>query len=237
MQYPPQEQPPTNQPYYPPSEIYQYDQPQQFAPAREMSRLPVQRQDIVVYPNRGQAIWRTVVCVVCLLFLLIFIPVFSINLFATAGPIPTDEMLPIVSLLVFVFVLFLAALIFLGWITWRMASALLFKSKPILTITSEGITVGRMPMLSGFSILWSEIDAIFVSRYLYKYLCIQPKNADQFLSRFNGLERFNRRINSMIGAPLYVPLVFLDRPVEEILQQLYYMYASELNDYHVQLRS
>ena len=34
-----------------------------------------------------------------------------------------------------------------------------------------------------------------------------------------------------------VPQIFLDKPVEEILQQLYYMYANELNYYRVQLRS
>ncbi len=63
------------------------------------------------------------------------------------------------------------------------------------------------------------------------------KQTEQFLSRFGKLKQFNMRINSMTGAPLNVPHIFLDRPVEEIIQQLYYMYSNELNYYHVQLRS
>lgn len=229
MQYPPQ-QPPANQPYYPPSEIYQYDQPQQFAPAQEVTRPPVQRQDIVVYPNRTQAIVRTIICAICLVFLVGMLAVFLILGFTTGGSFQASDF----SALLF----FFAAIVFVGWLTWRMISQLLLSRKPVLVIHREGITIGKLPALSDASIPWAEIDAIYSYRYIiYKYLCIRPKNTEQFLARFGKLKQFNMRINSMTGAPLNVPQVFLDRPVEEIIQQLYYMYASELNYYHVQLRS
>jgi hypothetical protein len=93
-------------------------------------------------------------------------------------------------------------------------------------------------MLSGFFIPWAEIEALAPSpsRFMYQYFCIIPKNPAQFLSRFGPLERFNRRLNSRVGSPLYIPQIFLDKPVEEILRTLYHMYVSELSYYRVQLR-
>jgi hypothetical protein len=229
MQYPPQ-QPPANQPYYPPSEIYQYDQLQQFAPAQEVTQPPVQRQDIVIYSNRTQTIMRTIIGMICLIFLVVTFAAFLILGFTTGGSFQASDL---AALLMFV-----AAIALVGWLTWRMVSQLLLSRKPVLIIHREGITIGKLPALSDASISWAEIEAIYAYRYIiYKYLCIRPKNTEQFLSRFGKLKQFNMRINSMTGAPLNVPQVFLDRPVEEILQQLYYMYSSELNYYHVQLRS
>lgn len=229
-----QQQPPANQPYYPPSEIYLYDQPQQFAPAQEITRPPVQRQDIVVYYNRKHAIRCIVIGVAGLVFLIADLAFLCFLIFAIGGPVQARDIGPLAAMLL----LFFACMAFVGWFTWRFGFQELRNRKHVLIINSEGITVRKLFSLSGFFISWAEIDVIFTSRYIfYKYFCIKPKNTDAFLSRFNRLERFFRRLNSMIGSPLYIPQIFLDRPVEEILQQLYYMYASELNYYHVQLRS
>mgnify|MGYP001209481534 CR=1 FL=1 len=218
MQYPPQQ--PTNQPYYPPSEVYLYEQSQTYLPAQEITQPRMLAQEIAIYPNRKQAIWRTTVCAICLLVLILIIPFFFIVNFVTGQSFGASDIAP----LILAFAFLLAAITFIGWITWRMASELLFKRKPILVINSRGITVRNMPMLSGFFITWTEIEALSFSHYsMYKYLCIIPKNPDQFLSRFSSLERFNRRINSRVGSPLYIAQILLVTPVEEILQTLYHM--------------
>ena len=244
MQYPPQPAP--DRQSHIPSEIYMPEQPQGYLAQQvyapqyqlpgqglEMTRPPVQAEEIVVYPNHTQAILRTSISAVALVLLIAIIPTFLI-LISSIGPSQFSDLVA----LAFVLAIALPAIALIGWLTWRMASQLIFSSKPLMTINREGITVGRMPMLSGFSIAWAEIGAIHSSRYIfYKYLCISPRYPDQFLARFNGWERFNRRLNSMIGSPLYVPQIYLGKPVEEIFQQLYDMYANELRYYQVQLRA
>src|SRR6266566_1923657 len=125
-----------------------------------------------------------------------------------------------------------------GWMSWTMLSILL-AHKPMLLINREGIVVSSMPLLSGFSISWGEIEAIFPSRYSrYKFLCIVPKNPDHYLkTHFNGFGRFYRQSNSRVGSPLYIPQINLAKQVEEILQQVSHTYASEVSYYHVQVRS
>lgn len=243
MQYPSQ-QPPQNQSYYPPAENFVYQQPQVYAPqpsqAPEIMRPPAQTQEIAIPTNRRQATWRASVCAFCLLLLIgifiLFFSVFSSIMGNIAGEGPAELLSPV--LIVFFAIFILAAVAYIGWITWGMFSGLVFSQKPLLVINRAGITVGKVPPLSGFSIAWSEIGVISVRSTLYKYLCIEPKNLDLCLRRFNALERFLRRSNSWMGIPaLLVPQVYLDRPVEEILQQLYYIYSSELSYYGVQLRS
>jgi hypothetical protein len=234
MQYPPQQ--PTDQPAYAPAEMVVQEQsqayPQQTPVYAPQNQQFVPGQEIAIYANRTQAILRTTILAICLLVLILLIPFVLILGFMTAGPPAPSDIPP----LIFAFVIVLAGIAFISWLTWRTASDLLSR-KPILLINREGITVSRMPMLSGFFIPWAEIEALAPSRYiLYKYLCIIPRNQDQFLLRFKPLERFSRRLNSAIGSPLAVPQLYLGRPVEEILNALYYGYANELNYYHVQLR-
>src|SRR5258708_6033034 len=235
MQYPPQQ--PTNQPYHPPSEIYVQGQSQAYLPTQEITQPPVLAQEIAIYPNRKQAIWRTTVCAVALFFavLLLIFFAFFFHFLAESSPAGSD----FDSLIIFVcfLALILAEIAFAGWATWRIASTLLFSHKPLLLINREGITVGRMPSLSGFSIPWAEIESIHTSTFMYKYLCIRPRDQKDFLKRFSLLERGIRLSNALIGVPpLIVPQVCLERPVEEILRTLYHMYASELSYYRVQLR-
>lgn len=228
---------PQNQPPYPPSEIYLPEQSQAFEQLAEITQPHALVREILVYPNRGQAILRTAICAVGLVVLLalgaaLLGLALASSLFQTGA-----SALPLVVVLVSVLAVYLACFALVAWLTWRMAQ-LLFSHKPVLSINREGITVSRMPMLSSFFIPWTEIEAIYAYTFMYKYLCIRPKNAKQFLSRFNVFERFNRLSNSIFGIPpLIVPQVFLNTPVEEIIQRLYYMYANELNYYHVQLRS
>ncbi|HEX7735952.1 MAG TPA: hypothetical protein VF458_13895 [Ktedonobacteraceae bacterium] len=64
----------------------------------------------------------------------------------------------------------------------------------------------------------------------------RARNENQFLKRFNAFERFIRLSNSIFGIPsLLMPQVYLDRPVEEIMQRLYYEHMNELSYYRVQL--
>ena len=217
---------PMNQPTYPPAEIYVPEQPQTYAPYQESP----QAQEIAIYLNRRQAIARTTICVIGLLIIVLLIPAMVILSTLAGDPPGIGDIVPLLIIVI-------PASAFIGWISWTMLS-MVSAHKPVLIINREGIVVSPMPMLSGFSISWGEIEALFPTRYMYKYFCIAPRNRDYFLkAHFNGFERLNRRMNSLIGSPLYVPMVYLDKPVEEILQQLYYMYAKELSYYRIQIRS
>lgn len=216
MQYPPQ------QPFYPPSEIYIPEQSQAFAPQPPMV--------IAVYVNRGQVIWRTVLCAIALLFVILDLA-FLVGLMAPDTPSGWPILVPF-------FALMMVVVVFAGWVSWSLFSMLLVRG-PMLSINREGIVISRMPTLKGFSISWNEIEAIFTSRSMfYKYLCIAPKNPDHYLkTHFNAFGRFYRRANAwLIGSPLYFPQVLLDKRLEEVLSQVAYVYANELNYYRVQIR-
>jgi|SRR5579885_415004 hypothetical protein len=232
------QQPPENQRRYPPSEIYVYDEPLTFSPVQEITRPPLPLQEIAIPINRGQASWRAAVCVLGLVILLVLlIPLLSLITSAVNMLDENPLELIILALVVFTLVFWLMALIFVGWINWGMFSGLISSRQPLLVINREGITVRRMPILSAFFIAWNEFGAIYTRRALYKYLCIVPKYPDLYLKRFNAFERFLRRSNALVGIPsLIIPQVYLARPVEEILQQLYHIYSSELSSYHIQLR-
>lgn len=225
MQGPSQNQPPGPQPSAP-SEIYWSEQAQAVVPQQQQVILG---QEIVIYPNRKQAIFRASLCTIVALFI---ISIFFVAL-ATNGPLQPSDIAPMLATL---FIVIFGAIL-LGWLGWSTGFRQLRTPKPMLMINREGITVASMIMLSGFFISWADIEVIHTSRYIYKYFCIVPKNPDQFLTRFSSWERFTRRMNSMIGSPLYMAQVFLDKPVEEIVQQVYYMYSNELAYYRVQLRS
>ena len=68
MENPPQQEPPI----YAPSEIYTPEQPQVYSSQTQIytQQYPsaIQGQEIVIYPNRTQAIVRTIFCVVLLIF-------------------------------------------------------------------------------------------------------------------------------------------------------------------------
>lgn len=232
MQYPPQE--PANQPYYAPSEIYQYDQPQtgmQPAPVsvNEITRPVAAIGEIAIYPDRKVAILLSTLMVICLLIVILILPAVAILGASIGEPLKPSDL---TSLIVII-----PGVAFVGWLTWRVLSTILFPRKPIMLINREGITVSRVPMYSGFFIPWAEVAVIFPSRYvIYKHLCILPKNTPLFLARFNGFERFLRQMGAAGGSPITLRQTYLGKPAEEIIRQLYSNYANELSYYNVQVR-
>ena len=232
MQYPPPREPSMRQPQAP-SEIYVPEQPQVY-----LSQSPVftpayqpfgPAQEITFYPKRGIALFRAMLCIVTILLLLILV----ITTFLTNGPLQPGDIAPMIFTLIIVFL----GSILLGWLSWRMGLQLLLFPKPALAINREGITVGKLLMLrSNFFLPWADIDAIYTSSLGFKYLCIRPKNIEQFLARFKGLERVGRRSNWSVSAPVMLSQGYLEKPAQEILQQILVLYANELNYYHVRLQ-
>lgn len=191
----------------------------------------MQGQEFVIYPNRTQAIVRTILCGVGLAFEILILAGAIALFFILGTTYHTNYIVPSLVYLAFM----LPLLAFSSWAAWSMAQ-LFLKPTPLLLINRQGITIGKTPMLSGFFIPWHEIEAIHAATFLSKYLCIRPKDTKQFLKRFTLLERFNRRSNAIIGVPpLVVPQVFLERPVEETLQQLQIVYAYELHTHRIRL--
>lgn len=231
MQHSSQE--PARQTDHAPSEIYQFEQQQ------ENTQPPIFARCIAFYANRRQATWRTIVVGIAGIIAIIVPVFFSIIFLSLAEDSPGQQALgAMLSVSIFLFAIFFAEAALCGWMAWRWYSTLLRNREPILVIDHRGITVRRTPMLSGFFIAWNEIESIRVQSFLYKYLCIRARNEKQFLKRFNVFERFNRMSNIILGiSPLLVPQIYLDRPVEEIMQRLYYEYTNELSYYRVQLLS
>lgn len=231
MNYPPQE--PGQQAYFPPSEVYHPEQ-QEYASPQIAQPPPVSRQTIAVYANRKQAMLRMALlgflCIVVMGILL------ALSVLLIIFPMPPDAriVLPMSILLV----IFLAEAVWIGWMLWRWYALLIRNREPLLVIDHRGITVGKLPNFSGFFIPWHEIESISSRSFLYKYLCIRPKNTKQFLEHFNAWQRFTFVSNNIFGiARILVPQIYLAQPVEEILHQVYYMYANELGYYRIALRS
>lgn len=230
MQHSSQE--PEKRPEHAPSEVYRLE------PQQEHTQPPAPAQAIAIYANRRQALGRMILLGILGAFLVLLLFIFSIALFALTrqGSFSNDVSTVFLPLSMFLFVIILAEIIWLGWMLWRWYSTLLRHREPILVIDHRGITVSSMPSVSGFFIAWQEIESIRVQSLLYKYFCIRARDEKRFLKRFNAFERFIRLSNAIFGiSPLLVPQVFLDRPVEEVMQRLYYEYAHILGYYRVQL--
>ncbi len=108
--------------------------------------------------------------------------------------------------------------------------------QPALVITSAGIQI--LASAGSYSINWPEIGTISVD-YYGKHRCFQihPKNYPQYLSRLSAFKRFTiKRTTSWPNPPLQVPLLYLERPGVEILQQLSQQYARELDYYRISLQ-
>ncbi|MGH2510328.1 MAG: hypothetical protein ACRDHZ_23380, partial [Ktedonobacteraceae bacterium] len=120
MQYPSPELSPTHQPDTP-SEVYIPEQPQTYTPqpfyppqaqmpvfGQEMAQTTVQGQEIIIFPNRKQAIFRASLCLGVAIFI---IGIFLFAL-ATNGPIQPSDVGPIIGTLLIV----IAGAILLGWL-------------------------------------------------------------------------------------------------------------------------
>jgi hypothetical protein len=207
MQYPSQQPSPD----YPPAELYVQEQPSGGAPYQPSGQLR-QGEEIIVGYNRQFAKIYMVVCIIGLIVVIALLPIGLIAGF-TSGPFEPSDVLPLMLTLV----VWLAGITFLGWMT-RFAIAQGRSPKTVLLINHEGIAIQRVYLMRSRFVPWAEIESIYPRNIGYRYFCIQKRN---------------RAFGSMI----LVPQMYLDRPVEEILQQLYYIYSSELSYYGVQLRS
>lgn len=196
---------------------------------QEIMQTPAFTGEITIYANSKQVIWRAAVGVIGFLFILLLVPIIAVSDAAHGKPFDPGALIA--------FVVTLPITIFVGWITWTLFSPL-FMHKPILTINHSGIIVRPIPLFSGFSILWGEIDTLaFLAYQNNLYLGIFPKNPQQFLKRFNSVERLIRQTNTIVGLPaLVLPQINLEEPIEEILQQVCYIHTNELNHYQVQIR-
>jgi hypothetical protein len=132
MQYLP-EQPP-NQPYYPPAEIYVQEQPQAYLPAQEITQPPMLAQEIAIYANHKQAIWRTTVCAVALFFAVLLLIFFAFFFHFLAESSPAGSDFDSVIIFVCFLALILAEIALAGWMTWRLASTLIFASRAFYKI-------------------------------------------------------------------------------------------------------
>jgi hypothetical protein len=236
MQDPPsQPQLPLNQLYSSPSEIYSHEQLQATPPVQEITRPFSLSQNSAFYPDRRQVLWRTILFVVCFAVSLLCFPLlFVLNFLSHGSFVEAGDTVPLA--------LMLAMTAFIGQFTWNFFSSQLPRAHlPLLVLNREGITVGRMFTLSGSFISWAEIESIYLYTYTdafiqYRYLCIRPRNIQQYLSRFPRLERFYRSFSRRRGTPIAVPEDLLEKSIEEILHQLHSTYASELSYYQIQLR-
>lgn len=71
---------------------------------------------------------------------------------------------------------------------------------------------------------------------LSKQLYIRPVDVRLFLSQYNLLMRFFLRMNLMNGAPIAIAQSLLEKPIEEIVEQLQNLYTEELLTHHIQLK-
>jgi hypothetical protein len=230
MQYPSGYQPSTRLP----SEAHTPELPQQYAP-QYPSAMP--DREIVIYSNRRQILIRTIMGVF-IAFISSLMVIHGVN-----SLFQDDYIMSWISSLVFL----IPGLILCVYVIGSMVRFFFIRT-PLLIINCEGITVGKMPTRSGCFIPWCEIEAIYSDAYVsgyvyghlnlngYKYLCVRPKDTEQFLQRFNAFERFNRRHNAIVSKPaVAVPQVFMERPVDETLQCLVTYYSYELYTCHIQL--
>lgn len=184
---------------------------------------------IIVYPNRRRTtVWLLVGAVSSLLNFLIFIFVLILIIV-----IPAARNGGAIIMAVLMGGVGLAAL----WAT-RVVASLLFSGEPVLVISHEGIRVGKLYGSFDIMLPWQEIEAIYLFvGGIEKQLAIRPTHVGLFLSHFGLLMRFFLRINLLTGAPIAVAQSLLEKPIEEILDQLVVRYEQELESYHIQLRS
>lgn len=187
-----------------------------------------QTPEIIVYPNRWRTrLWLIMGAVSSLLsflfFLFVLILIIVIPASRNGGAIFTA--------------LLMGGLGIAGIWPTRVVASVLSSGEPMLVITHQGIRVGKV--YGSFEIIlpWEGIEAIYLfGGGIEKQLCIRPTNVGLFLSHFGLLMRFFLRINVLTGAPIAVAQSFLEKPIEEILDQVVVRYEQELESYHIQLQ-
>ncbi|HEX7735951.1 MAG TPA: hypothetical protein VF458_13890 [Ktedonobacteraceae bacterium] len=218
---------------YPPQPSTEVVLPEQVgASEQETARVP----SIVVYANRIRAarslgaMTNRVLLSALMLLPLAYVLLSILNHNTSLNPVQPY----LLTLLAFIYVLMVIRLVILRLVAYR---SLLVNPAPILLIQSKGVTIRGTASLRDTFLAWQEIEVLDIYRYKYHYLCIRPKDPRFLAARFTLLERALHFSSSLFGTPpLSLALIYLDKPVEEIVQQLYHIYAQELSQYQIQIR-
>jgi hypothetical protein len=214
------------------AEAYQSRQEPQNGEAVEGSRpLPA----IIVYANRIRSarMLADMTNKLLLYGMAVLLIIYAITYLTNEGY--TGQALPAFYLILLVSALFLIRQIFVRWCCGR---SLLVNAQPLLMIDSRGISIRVSYALDNIFLAWSEIEAIEYYNARYHYLCVCPRDPRLLARRVPLYERLLKLTDLTYKMPcLVLPSVYLDKPVEEILQQLYHIYEKELNYYKVQIRS
>ncbi len=129
--------------------------------------------------------------------------------------------------------LFLSATIIM---IWRLFSRQLLISDSVLIINDEGIQIGKLPqILDEIFIAWSEIDGIYPLKHFYTgYLCINPKNMQEYSYHMNLLKKVIMRANLLlIGGAICIPQSVMVEYPENILEQICLCFAHKIEKYDI----
>lgn len=195
--------------------------------------------DITAYPIRWRVIPWIVVGGVCSLLIILGSPTALALGFVTS--IAQGDTGLNLGLGLLVGVLGLAAIEALGWLglwTTRLMIHLLTSKAPMLTVSPQGIRVGKIYGTSEIMLPWEDIASIFLrSEGGYRQLCVRPTNGALFARRLGMLTRAILRVNRLFStAPIAVNQSFLDKPIQTILQEIHDTYAQELAMHQVDLQ-
>jgi hypothetical protein len=110
--------------------------------------------------------------------------------------------------------------------------------QPALIINNTGIRLFPVHIPSNFFISWPDIQKISIEQYdSTKCMCVSLKDEKRYLSSLSPFRRFSLRLWRRKRQPVMnIALFYLDQPAIEIFQQISERYASELNEYNVQLQ-
>lgn len=120
---------------------------------------------------------------------------------------------------------------------WRIFHVFFFH-QPAFIINTRGIRLFPSHIPSSFCINWPEIQSISVEQDKSgKYICVYPKNKEEYISHISRFKRFILWIWNLKGKPMmFLSVHYLDKPVIEIFQQIAHEYVNELHQYEIQLQ-
>lgn len=150
--------------------------------------------EISAHQNRRVLGFLQIICFSVPAFLFLVMGVFLVEKARYTGNVSYDDMLSFVIAIGSVGLVFGALSL---WIT-----IVLVKIVAIVSVNTQGITIGKFSSSSNPGISWPEIASIYVTERTVnnqsqRLLCILPKNLEQFLARCGwvmGDDRMNRRL-------------------------------------------
>jgi hypothetical protein len=191
--------------------------------SQQQSAVP--EQDLVIYLNRKLTIFFALfsVCWLLLAFPFLIQGVFSVFDF------------PSIFTILFTILMVLAIGLSIDQVAGNIHAA--FTRQPVLIINHEGIRIRALPGSAYHFIAWSEISTISIRSYRgLRYFCVHPRDFKQYARRLSPLRRLILRSYMLTSfPPIHIALIYLERPIEEILYALQQTYAGELNYYRILL--